>query len=115
MAKQKRKYQSPLHIEGGCDDTLERLTGVDPNEVREEIDKDQRQKKGDLIEDLMLAFEGAAHHDDEGEYWLARELYLLLGYKSWQNIEPAIEKAKAACREVGEAVEDHFMDVHKMV
>jgi DNA-damage-inducible protein D len=71
---------------------------------------------GGMIEDLMLAFEYAAHHDDDGaEYWLARELQPLLGYTTWQNFQAAITKAKAACSEVSEPAEDHFMHVHKMV
>jgi DNA-damage-inducible protein D len=93
------------------------LAQTDPAETRAASTKDvaTAKSKGKAIEDLMLAFEKAAHHDEQGEFWLARELYPLLGYKSWQNFASPIEKAKAACTEVGEPVEHHFMEVHKMV
>jgi DNA-damage-inducible protein D len=69
-----------------------------------------------MIENLMLAFENAARRDDDGaEYWLARELRVLLGYASWERFQPAITKAKAACSEVAEDVEDHFHTCVKMV
>src|SRR5262245_61676793 len=94
----------------------ELATALDAPEARNAVTDPNlvQQTKGQLIEDLKLALERAAHHDDNGEYWLARELYPLLGYKSWQSFVPITDKAKAACAEVGEAVDDHFMDVHKM-
>lgn len=71
---------------------------------------------GKMMEDLMLAFENAARHDDDGgEFWLARELSPLLGYKDYRNFINAVTKAKAACSEVGEHVEDHFVDVTVMM
>jgi DNA-damage-inducible protein D len=73
------------------------------------------QSKGDAIARLMRVFEDAAHHDEAGEYWLARELCPLLGYSSWKKFQGPIEKAKAACIEAGEAVADHFAHVDKMV
>ena len=39
----------------------------------------------------------------------------LLGYKLWQNFTKVIDKAKEACVNVGQNVEDHFIDVNKMV
>ena len=77
--------------------------------------RNARKDKGEAIEDLMRAFEKAAHHDEEGEFWSARELRELLGYASWEKFQPPIEKAKAACAGVGEAVDDHFHHVVKMV
>jgi hypothetical protein len=49
------------------------------------------------------------------EEWSARDAMPLLGYGSWQNFEPAIEKAKAACLSHGLKVEDHFMNDHKLL
>lgn len=75
-----------------------------------------RLSKGHIIEALMQAFENAKHWDKEGlEFWLARELSPLLGYKRWENFEAAIARAKAACRNVGEDISDHFREVTKMV
>ncbi len=44
-----------------------------------------------------------------------KRLCTLLGYKLWQNFTKVIDKAKDACTNVGQQVEDHFIDVNKMV
>lgn len=74
-----------------------------------------RRTKGDAVAELIAAFESAAQHDDLSEYWLARDLRPLLGYSSWEKFQGPIEKAKAACAETGEAVDDHFHHVVKMM
>ena len=63
----------------------------------------------------MSAFEGAAHRDEMGEYWLARELRPLLGYSTWEKFQGPIDKAKVACAGAAEEVDDHFHQVVKMV
>ena len=56
------------------------------------------------------------HVNEYGEeYWLARELQLVLEYAQWRRFSDAIERAKLACKNSGFAVEDHFADVGKMV
>ncbi len=50
------------------------------------------------------------------EYWSARGLMPLLGYgKKWQNFISVIKKAMIACQETGNAVEDHFTAVSKVI
>lgn len=49
------------------------------------------------------------------EYWLARELMLLLGYERWENFEKAIMRAQNSCETSGVRVSDHFREVTKMV
>ena len=50
------------------------------------------------------------------EFWSARDLMPLLGYdKNWRNFTTAIEKAKVACQESGQLVENHFDASIKMV
>jgi len=72
--------------------------------------------KGKAIEALLAAFENAKHIDEDGiEFWLARELAPLFGYKRWENFETAVSRATAACGNVGEEVPDHFRDLTKMV
>lgn len=39
----------------------------------------------------------------------------LLGYSKWENFEKVIQKAKDACKNAGEQIENHFPDVRKMV
>ena len=64
---------------------------------------------------LNKSFEESAYEQDGVEYWLARELQILLGYSDWRNFINAVEKAKESCKTIGEAVLDHFVDVTKMV
>lgn len=55
---------------------------------------------------------------DEGnriEYWFARELMRILGYERWENFEKSIKRAMESCESQGNAVEDHFREVTKMV
>lgn len=61
-------------------------------------------------------FDAIRHYDEDGrEYWLARELYPLLGYSRWQRFTPVIEKAKTTCKSLHINESDHFTHVGKMV
>lgn len=61
-------------------------------------------------------FDAIRHFDEDGkEYWLARELYPLLGYSRWQRFTPVIEKAKTTCKSLHINESDHFTNVGKMV
>jgi DNA-damage-inducible protein D len=72
--------------------------------------------KTELIHSLTENFEAHAQQADNGvEFWLARDLQFLLGYKEWRNFTTAISKAKTACEISGHQVTDHFVDVNKMV
>ncbi len=53
--------------------------------------------------------------ENEIEYWIARELLPLLGYKKWQNSEEVISRAKRACVNSGQDTENHFTGFSKMV
>lgn len=64
---------------------------------------------------LSRTFEEYAYEEDGVDYWLARELQTLLGYAEWRNFLNAVDKAKESCKTVGEEVDDHFVDVNKMV
>jgi len=68
------------------------------------------------IQMMTGTFEGHAQQTDNGvEYWLARDLQQLLGYTEWRNFLNTVTKAKTACEVSGHAVDNHFVDVNKMV
>ena len=57
----------------------------------------------------LSPFDAIRHEDEQiGEFWSARELYKLLGYSTWQRFQVAIEHAKKACQESGQAISAHF-------
>lgn len=49
------------------------------------------------------------------EYWSARELGEVLQYKKWENFSKVIARAKLACNNSGFEIQDHFLEVRKMV
>jgi DNA-damage-inducible protein D len=59
-------------------------------------------------------FDAIRHVDGEREYWLARELYPVLGYDKWQNFEKVIAKAKVAVKYNGQDVDLNFTEVDKI-
>jgi DNA-damage-inducible protein D len=71
-------------------------------------------KKATIVR-LNKSFEDSAYEQDGIEYWLARELQILLGYTSWRNFINAVTKAKESCKTSREEILDHFVDVDKMV
>ncbi len=72
--------------------------------------------KPELVHTLTESFEGHAQETENGiEYWLARDLQLLLGYTKWDNFLNVISKAKTACEVSGHDIAVHIADVGKMV
>jgi len=49
------------------------------------------------------------------EYWPSREFAQVLGYTDYRNFEQVIKKAKTACFNSGQRIEDHFVDITEMV
>ncbi|OQA38377.1 MAG: DNA-damage-inducible protein D [Parcubacteria group bacterium ADurb.Bin316] len=61
-------------------------------------------------------FENIKKLDANGvEYWEARELMPLLGYTEWRNFQEVIGKAARACINSGQAIDDHFVSINKIV
>ena len=71
--------------------------------------------ENETISKLNKSFEESAYEQDGVEFWLARELQVLLGYADWRNFVNAVDKAKESCKTTLEAISDHFVDVNKMV
>lgn len=71
--------------------------------------------KKELINRLHRSFEDCAHNENGVEFWLARELQVLLGYAEWRNFSQVIDKARTACNNAGQEAADHFVDVNKMI
>ncbi|MEN8615457.1 DNA damage-inducible protein D [Dehalogenimonas sp. THU2] len=49
------------------------------------------------------------------EYWLARDLQLLLGYSEWRNFKDTVEKARVAVENVGTDPRYHFGNTTTMM
>jgi DNA-damage-inducible protein D len=73
--------------------------------------------KRDLIEKLHRRLEELVHKEVQTgtEFWLARDLQQVLGYKRWANFTRVINKAKTACERAGYEPLDHFLEVEQFV
>ena len=63
----------------------------------------------ELKEFKEKTFEDIKHIDEKGnEYWEARELQRILGYKEWRYFSAVIEKAQIACSQSNNDINSHF-------
>ena len=67
------------------------------------------------IETYKKKFDDSRHETDGVDYWYAREIMELLEYAKWQNFEKIVAKAKISCENNGIEVDDHFVEVNKMI
>ena len=60
-------------------------------------------------------FEDIKHVDENGqEYWLARELQIVLEYTEWRKFENVIYKAKIACDNSNVDINEQFVSTDKL-
>lgn len=69
-----------------------------------------------VVHQHYATFEDIRHIDDQNnEFWLARELATVLNYSQYRHFIPVIERAKEACRNSGQPLENHIEDTLTMV
>ncbi len=69
-----------------------------------------------LTPKAVSLFESIKNIDENGnEYWTSRSLWKILEYTEYRHFFPVIEKAKLACKNSGQKIEDHFEDILEMI
>lgn len=69
-----------------------------------------------LTTDHSSPFEKIRRTNDTGsEYWSSRDFAAVLGYNDYRNFEQVINKARLACFNSGERIDDHFVDITEMI
>jgi DNA-damage-inducible protein D len=64
----------------------------------------------------LSPFEHIKRTNDAGnEYWSSRDFAQVLDYSDYRNFEQVINKARAACFNSGQRIDDHFVDVTDMI
>jgi DNA-damage-inducible protein D len=71
--------------------------------------------KKETIAKLTKSVEESAHIEQGVEFWMARDIHELFEYNEWRNFINVIDKAKIACENSRQPIENHFVDVNKMV
>lgn len=70
----------------------------------------------DLVENKHhQSFESLKQEEDGCEFWSARDLSKALEYSEYRHFLPVIEKAKAACKNSGNEIQNHFEEILDMV
>lgn len=70
----------------------------------------------ELLNQHKTVFEQIKQIDNAGnEWWSARHLGKILEYSEYRHFKPVIEKAKEACINSEQQIEDHFEDFLEMV
>jgi DNA-damage-inducible protein D len=54
-------------------------------------------------------------NESGAEFWSSRDFVQVLGYTDYRNFEAVVEKARTACFNSGQRVEDHFVEINEMI
>ena len=75
-----------------------------------------RKLASEITKGRISPFERIRRTNDAGnEYWSSRDFAKILGYSDYRNFEQVIDKARTACFNSGQRIDDHFVDVTEMV
>ena len=70
----------------------------------------------EISKQALSVFEQIRQIDENGnEFWAARQIAKALEYTDFRNFLSVIEKAKEACKNSGQPVENHLVDFNEMV
>lgn len=69
-----------------------------------------------LTRKSISLFESIKQIDEQGnEYWMAHALFRVLEYADYRNFQKVIEKAMMACKNSGQDIQNHFVELTEMV
>lgn len=91
------------------------------NELQAKLNEIRKRINSSLSEDAEnnyteYLFDSIKHINQYGEeFWYARELQNALEYSEWRNFSKVIEKSMIACKNSQNSVNDHFVEVNKIV
>lgn len=64
----------------------------------------------------MSPFERIRRTNASGmEFWSSRDFAQVLGYADYRNFEQVVQKARTACFNSGQRIEDHFVEITEMI
>lgn len=70
----------------------------------------------ELSKKVLSVFEQTKQTDENGnEFWMARQLAKTLEYTDLRNFISVIEKAKEACKNSGQTIENHLVELNEVV
>lgn len=70
----------------------------------------------EISKQTLSVFEQIRQTDENGnEFWAARQLAKALEYTDFRNFLSVIEKAKEACKNSGQPIENHLVEFNEMV
>lgn len=72
-------------------------------------------KQKAIVATTTSPFDAIRRVDNGREYWSARDLQKLLGYREWRKFEDAIERAMIACKNSLQEPSYHFVPIAKKV
>lgn len=79
-------------------------------------DDQKKGKESQVTEQHHATFESIRQTGAQAdEYWQARALAKVLDYSEYRHFLPVLERAREACRNSGQSIQDHFEDVLEMV